>query len=431
MLLFSQKSAFVLFLVSFLLRSNAVLLKIFGNSKCVNESAIYGPMYTDLCLQNAEGINLAMTSCNSITKEVTGAAFTDDLCTSEPTLLGPVTTTSCIPFSLPGGLSPNIPGLPGCDLSKDCKPYIQLLDGPSFSCKAPNKFYSLQLWDLSNTACAGDPTDWVTLDGNYCAQNGLPETVSSLLPANLRTTIVILGSTVTVNFFTDSNCLSPLPFPPSLAFSKLGSCSAFAPVSGFPIQFGMKLLESPVFPPIVSPTPSSKPSPSQSPSQDKVTPSPSSSTNATKPANTDPIVNAGNGNGVTVNDFRNLVGIVSGSIVIFAIAGCACMYFISKGRSSNILSSVSSQEMAEFNRWKKENKGGQGSVGGGSGGGGVERGGGQPKFYPVSEVPMTRDQKFHSILHLNTTNNAASTNNSFETNYAVSTKNSFEPSPLS
>jgi hypothetical protein len=125
------------------------------------------------------------------------------------------------------------------------------------------------------------------------------------------------------------------------------------------------------------------------------------------------------------------VGIVSGSIVIFAIAGCACMYFISKGRSSNILSSVSSQEMAEFNRWKKENRGGQGSVGGGSGGGGVEGGGGHPKFYPVSEVPMTRDQKFHSILHLNATNNAVSTKNSFETNYAVSTKNSFEPSPLS
>ena len=404
-------SLFYLFLT--LQTSNAVLLKIFSNSKCVNESAFYGPMYTDTCLQNAEGINLAMRSCNSVTKEVQGLAFTDDLCTSEPTLLGPVSTTSCVPFSLPGGLAPNIPGLPGCDLSKDCKPYMQIIDDASFSCMAPNKFYSLQLWDLSNTVCSGDPTDWVTLDGKDCAQNGLPETISSYLPANLRTRIVVLGATVTVNFFTDSLCLSPVPFPPSLAFSKLGACSAFTPVSGFPIQFGMKLLESPVFPPIASPTPSPKASPSP---QGNTSPSPSPSNNGTKPTNTDPLVNAGNG-GVTVNDFRNLVGIVSGSIVIFAIAGCVCMYFISKGRTNtNILSSVSSQEMAEFNRWKKETKSAQGGEGGG--------GGVQTKFYPVADAaPMTRDQKFHSILHLNTTSSTTTTTTN-------ATKNSFEPSPF-
>jgi hypothetical protein len=38
------------------------------------------------------------------------------------------------------------------------------VDSSNFYCQAPNKFYSLELWD--NTACVGDgPTDWITLDG--------------------------------------------------------------------------------------------------------------------------------------------------------------------------------------------------------------------------------------------------------------------------
>jgi hypothetical protein len=287
------------------------------------------------------------------------------------------------------------------------------VDSSNFYCQAPNKFYSLELWD--NTACLGDgPTDWITLDGKYCAVNGLPETIP--IPSNLHSIIAdsVIGQQVSVTFFPDSSCNAPVPFPPSLVFSKLGACLVYTPVPGLPLQFGMKLVKTPVFPAVASATPTPKGTPSITPS---ISPSASPSLNVTKtPTNSDPpIVTAGN-NAVSTGDLRTLIGVVSGSFVIFAIAGCACLYFISKGRSNNnILTSVSAREIAEFNQWKKEGK----KPVQGSGGTSIN-------FYPVEEQPMTRDQRFHSILHLNQNTATTSTTQSTQS----TTKTSYEPSSV-